>query len=294
MKKLLVAAIAITAIACTTTISKAPVEKVLIGGSFWDSIAIIDKATKNIEWVMALPEGSECNSVCITRDGNILFSYKKGAKLIDRQGVTIWDFAEMVDTAEMQTAVQLADGNYMVASCDNPLRIVELDSLGKPIKEVKYAINIAAPHAQFRVVTKAKNGNYLIPIITTGQVLEINDAGELVKEFTPGGNPFSLYELENGNLMVSCGDGHYLAEVDRTSGETLRKIDTLNGVEMQFVATAAPTANGNIMFSNWLGHIAGRYPQPQLVEFDSKGDVVWSFDNKDSVEYISTFYTFAE
>lgn len=295
MKKLLLATLAFAAMACGT---KKPVDKVLIAGSYWDSIAIVDKASGKIEWSMGLPAGSECNSVSMTKNGNILFSYKQGAKLIDRQGNTIWDFKETVDTAEMQTAIQLPDGNYMVASCDNPTRIVELDSMGQPIKTVTFNLGIQAPHGQFRKVIKSNNGNYLIPIISQGKVVEISATGDSVNTYITGGVPFSLIEKENGNLIVSCGDAHSLVEVNRQTGEatTILSQNEVEGATFQFVAEAVMLPNGNMMVSNWLGHVGPDCKDLQLVEYDANKKLVWSFNDleKARVKNISAFYPFSE
>ena len=45
----------------------------LLGGSGWDKIAIVNKNTKEIEWEHPLEKGWECNSVAVTPDRNILF-----------------------------------------------------------------------------------------------------------------------------------------------------------------------------------------------------------------------------
>lgn len=295
MKRLIIAAMAVVALVSCSTAPKLT-DKVLIAGSFWDSIAIVNKETKAIEWAYALPAGAECNSVSLTKDGNILISYKKGARVIDRAGKTIWDYTNVADTAELQTAYQNPDGTFFLAVCDNPMRIIELDSNGKETNEIQYNIDVPIPHAQFRLVTKSAEGTYLIPMIMEGTVREVNSNGELIKTYEVGGNPFAIDQLANGNLLVACGDGHYLVEIDRASGSVVNKVaqNDIKGVELQFVAQAKRLPNGNTMVSNWLGHIQGRYPQPQLIEYDPTGNLVWSFDNKDQVKYISGFYPFSE
>ena len=65
-------------------------EKLLIGGSGWNKIAIIDKQTKQIEWEHPIEKGWECNSAVATPEGNILFAYGKGAKLITREHQELW------------------------------------------------------------------------------------------------------------------------------------------------------------------------------------------------------------
>ena len=283
-----------------------PQDKMLIAGSFWDTIAVVNKTAGNtIEWKYGLPAGSECNSVEIVPGGDVLLSYKKGARVIKRDsvGTIVWDFTDVADTAELQTATRLADGGYLLAICGTPMRIIELDSTGTNVrKEVKYDLGIEPAHAQFRRVAKASNGNYLVPIITTGKVLEIKDDSTLVMEYNVGGNPFSVQELADGNLLVALGDGHSVIEIERAGGNLVRKIDTVTGVPLHFVAQTQQLANGNTLISNWQGHLpAAEQTAVQLVEIDPAGAVVWSYDGRGGrpvksggVDFISAFYPFTE
>ena len=100
-------------------------EKLLLGGSGWNKIVIIDKESKQIEWEHPLQEGWECNSVAATPDGNILFSYGKGAKTINRNHQEIWNIT-VPDGCEMQTARVLSDGNYLLAWTGHPAVIMEV------------------------------------------------------------------------------------------------------------------------------------------------------------------------
>ena len=86
----------------------------LLGGSGWDKIAIVNKNTKEIEWEHPLEKGWECNSVAVTPDRNILFSYSKGAKLITRDHEEVWNISAP-EGCEMQTARVLSNGNYLMA-----------------------------------------------------------------------------------------------------------------------------------------------------------------------------------
>ena len=57
-------------------------EKLVLAGSGNPAVMIVDKQSGTVEWKHALEKGEECNTVAVTRQGNILYSYKKGAKLI--------------------------------------------------------------------------------------------------------------------------------------------------------------------------------------------------------------------
>ena len=139
-------------------------EKLLLGGSGWNKIVIIDKESKQIEWEHPLQEGWECNSVAATPDGNILFSYGKGAKTINRNHQEIWNIT-VPDGCEMQTARVLSDGNYLLAWTGHPAVIMEVSPKGKILSRTEYETGIDHPHSQFRQLNKNPRGNYLIPLI---------------------------------------------------------------------------------------------------------------------------------
>lgn len=288
----------------------APQDKMLIAGSFWDTIAVVNRSAGDaIEWKYGLPEGAECNSVeIVPGTGDVLLSYKKGARVVKRDsvngsGTIVWDYTDVADTAELQTATRLPDGGYLLAICGTPMRIVELDSTGLQVRrEVRYDLGIEPAHAQFRRVAKAANGNYLVPIISNGKVLEIKDDSTLVMEYNVGGNPFSVQELPGGNLFVALGDGHCAIEIERAGGNLVQRVDSIPGVPMHFIAQSQRLSNGNTLISNWQGHLpAERQTAAQLIEIDPAGAVVWAYNGREGrpvkgggVDFISAFYPFTE
>ena len=132
-------------------------EKLLLGGSGWNKIVIIDKESKQIEWEHPLQEGWECNSVAATPDGNILFSYGKGAKTINRNHQEIWNIT-VPDGCEMQTARVLSDGNYLLAWTGHPAVIMEV-SWGMASGIVRQAIIIIL--------------NIIIPVLIVAVIIAI-------------------------------------------------------------------------------------------------------------------------
>lgn len=282
-------------------------EKIIVAGSGWDSVAIIDKASKAIEWAYALPRGEgrrgapECNSAEVLPDGNVLISYKRGARLVDRKNSdrVIWDYTDLADTAELQTAKQLPDGGFLLGICDGPARIVELDVQGKVRKEVKYDLGLPIPHTQFRRIAKAANGNYLIPVIGEGVLVEIDGSGDFVREYHLDGGPFDVQELPDGDLLIALGGSTKAVVMQRSTGYLLREIggeNPVKGAKLYFVAQTAQLENGNTMLANWQGYLPeGDSGDAQLLEVDSEGNLVWSFDGRgNGVKNLSAFYPFAE
>ena len=116
-------------------------EKLLLGGSGWNKIVIIDKDSKQIEWEHPLQKGWECNSVAATPDGNILFSYAKGAKVINRDHKEIWNITAP-EGCEMQTARVLSNDNYLLAWTGHPAVIMEVSPKVKfsPVQNMKQGL----------------------------------------------------------------------------------------------------------------------------------------------------------
>lgn len=286
-------------------------EKMLIGGSSWNTIAVVNRsAGDSIEWTYRLPRRSECNSVAIVPEtGDVLLSYRRGARVVRRDstnggGTVVWDYTDVAEGEELQTAAVLPDGGYLLAICGTPARIVELDSTGRNVRrEVRYDLGIEQAHAQFRRVAKAANGNYLVPVITAGKVLEIGADSTLVATYETGGVPFDVQELApGGDLLVALGDARSAVEIERATGAVKKRIDSIPGVPLCFVAQTERLANGNTLIANWQGHVpAERQGTAQLVEIDSAGTVVWAFDGRGgqplrsgAVDFVSTFCPFSE
>ena len=259
-------------------------EKLLLAGSGWNKIVIIDKETKQVEWEHPIHSDWECNSASWTPDGNILFSYKKGAKLINMKGEELWNF-EADKGSEFQTARVLDNGNYLIAECGHPAKIFEVTPKGKIVKETHYETGIDHPHAQFRHVNVDKKGNYLIPLFATSDVRVVDVQGNLVRTIKMPGNMFGVSLLPNGNYLGACGDSHRYVEFNLESGKILKTVNSgdIEGIQFCFLAQILPVDNGEIYICNWQGHdktVADK-KIPQLIQIDKNGKVIWSVnDNK--------------
>ncbi len=268
--------------------------KLLIGGSGWNKIAILDKETKKIEWEYPLEKGWECNSVAVTKQGDVLFSYSKGAKLITRDKKEIWNVTAP-EGAEMQTAKVLPNGNYLLAWCGRPATILEVDKKGKTIRKTEYETGVEQVHAQFRQVSKNKKGNYLIPVFATSDVREVSPQGKLIKTVKVPGNPFSTVTLRNGNILVACGDAHQYIELDYEKEKIVRVVEEkqIEGAPLSFVAELFPVDGGGLFICNWQGHNREQAEgTPKLIEVDKNGKMIWSLTGYQETGMISAIYPF--
>lgn len=268
-------------------------ERLLVGGCAWNKVAVIDKATGRIEWSHEIGPGEECNDVQTTKKGNVLYACNTGARLISyKDQSVIWEY-RAPEGCEVHTATEMPDGTFMLAMCGHPARIVTLDRNGKQIGELAFETGIGGVHGQFRQVVQGKNGNYIVPLMGTGEVIELDAKGEVRRRVKVGGSLFSVKELKDGKWLVSCGDSHRYVVVDPVTLErrTVTSRDLSDGVKLLFVAEAQPYGNGNVVIANWPGHSRDRN-QPRLLEVDPQGRVVWRLDAtpENGVGAISSVY----
>ncbi len=285
MKKSFLAGLALAGLFAFFSCSK-PSGQLLLAGSGWSKIVLIDKASKAIQWEYPLEDGWECNAVGATADGNILFSYGKGAKLVTRDKQDVWNIPAP-DSCEMQTARVLPDGNFLLAWCGHPATILEVDKNGAIISRTEFDTGIGNPHAQFRQIVKNPRGNYMVPLFASSEVREITPSGETLQNVKVDGTPFSTAILPNGNWLVAGGDGHCVIELAFETGETVRTIqkDGIAGAPLAFVAELLPTSTGGMYICNWQGHRGAK--APQVFEIDKDGKMVWSIEDTTTFGMIS-------
>lgn len=264
-------------------------DKLLVAGSGNPNILLVDKQTGAVEWKHTLEKGEECNTVSLTPQGNVLYSYKRGAKLIGWDHRVIWDYPAPPN-AELQSATLLRNGGVLLAICGHPARLVELDKKGKEVNSIHIDLDVEKPHSQFRQVFQLRNKNYLIPVMARQEVLEVNRRGRIIARHKTDGKAFSSLELKDGNLLLPCADGHYFLLMDRKTGRELKRVnaDDLPGVSLLFVAQILQLKNGNLLICNWHGHTKdASVDEPQLIELDPSGSVVWTLNDKQNLGKIS-------
>ena len=290
MKKLL---FLLTAIVCFC-ISSCKNEKLAIAGSGWSNIAIISKKNGIIEWKHTLEPGDECNSIEVTPEGNILFAYSKGAKLINRKHETIWDF-KAGENEEIHSATRLPDGGIMVGICGEPARIVEFDQTGKKTNEISFPTFIFDIHYQFRQVAKTNDGVYLVPLIGKQSILRYTTDGQNKGLVSVGHDVFSVIPLENNNILVSCGRSSRIVEINpkKPQRENIIVTSEIHGGVLRYVAEIILYENGNKLIANSNMYSSDK-SQPLLLEIDLDNNVVWSLPYNKEIKNITAVYSFFE
>lgn len=258
----------------------------LIGGSGWNRIAVVDKESKQLVWTFDLQSGDECNGVQADSRGNVLYSFKGGARLVTPGGQTVWEYRGESGT-EVQFATQIPSG-YALAVLGRPARIVELDSKGRVTKEIPFDAPAKNIHGQLRQICPMSDGSYMVPLLSGKKLIRVQRDGTVGAEIPLDGvGPFSCSRLASGNLLVSGGDGHCVLEVT-PGGKEVRRIGQhdLPDVVLGYVAQVNPMLDGGMLICNWLGH-GSDATQPHLIELDGSGNVVWTLTDTVNIRRVS-------
>lgn len=263
-------------------------QQIVVSGSYSPNIAIFDLKDSVQVWNYELPAGSECNSVDATSDGNILFSYRSGVRIVDRAGVTLWDF-KVEQGSEAQTATLIDNQRVLVAICGTPSLVLELDAAsGRQLRRVEFDGGHKDAHAQFRQITTSQRGGYLIPLMWANKVIEIDTTGRKIAQWSVPSSPFSVKELCCNRLMVSTKET--VVELDRSTSHIDTLINCKLGDEILYFATEAHRLDDGVTaISNWQGYAAQGESAAQIVWIDRHGKPFKKFSAPDKIKNVSCF-----
>jgi hypothetical protein len=269
-------------------------EKIAIGGSGWNEIAIVDKLSGSIDWSYTLGNDEECNDIEIIPDGNILFAYKKGARLMTKSNEIIWDF-KANDNEQIHSASLLPSGNYLIGVCGDKPRIVELDKKGNISKEIFFNALIFDNNRQFRQIAKDNNETYFVPLIEKRKIIQVTQEGHSGKSIYTDSDIFSLKFLTDNNLIISCGKDrmYVIADPDAQKIITTVKNENIKGALLKHVGEIELKKNGNIMIAN--GNIVDdNSSSPLILELNKENELVWSLPYNSKIKNITTLFSFKE
>ncbi|MGL5682438.1 MAG: hypothetical protein ACRDDZ_05195 [Marinifilaceae bacterium] len=287
IKKLNTAILLALLIVSTITNAQIKSGSILVAGCGWQQIGLLDAKTQKLTWTYTLGKGEDCNDIECTKENKVLFAYTGGARLIEWDGTTIWDY-KCNRGEELFTATQTSTGNYMLAMCGNPSRIVELNKEGKQIFECKFDTGVPRVHSQFRQVTISQQNNFLVPVFAKGEVMEFSRDGKLIKSVKCGGNPFCVREISATEWVVGTGDGHKIVHVNPQTNTIIKSTEgkAIEGVELLFVSELIPCKKGGMLVSNWNGHSKIK-DTPVLFEVDKNGKMLWGINTCKEIRNIS-------
>jgi hypothetical protein len=224
----------------------------------------------------------------VTRDGYILpngnllltlsktKAYPGGAVVeVTRDQKVVWEYKGT--QSEVNTAIQLDNGNVMLTEAGDKPRLLEVARDGSIKVEIPLGCQITNHHMQSRMARKLPNGRYLVPQDKT--VREYDASGKVVwecksPESTADNRSFCCLRNAAGHTLISLTVGSNLIEVD-AAGKTVWELrdGDLPGVPVNRTTAVSWLPNGNIVFSNY----AARAPQAKVVEITREKKVVWTY-----------------
>lgn len=185
----------------------------------------------------------------------------------------------------VQSVFRLSDTSTFIGIDGNPASIKEIDSTGKQIKKIDFAVN-----ASIRIVRPTLAGTFLVGGKVAGTLYECDSTGAITWEAQAGGEPYMALRLPNGNTLISTGYGIQMVLVDKDAN-VIKKFPTPADITgSSFWTQAKPNffagfqilSSGNIVVANWEGHGGGNGGNGyQLIEFDSaltKAVAYWKQD----------------
>ena len=185
----------------------------------------------------------------------------------------------------VQSVFRLSSSSTFIGSEGNPASVKEVDSTGKEIRKINFAVN-----ASIRIVRPTLDGTFLVGGKVAGTMYECDSTGAVIWEAQAGGEPYMALRLPDGNTLVSNGYGAQMVLIGG-DGKVIKQYPTQadrNGSE--FWSNAAPNffagfqilKNGNIVVANWEGHGGGNGGKGfQLIEINSDLTDVVSYWRQD-------------
>jgi len=230
-------------------------------------------AEGKIEWQWDCKAPQDCWKL---PNGNYLFCFVSGALEVTPDKKVVWEYKAPTDVkVEVHACQPLPDGKVMLVECGTS-RIIEVDRAGKIAKEIKLS---TAPeiklHNQFRGTRKLANGHYLVTFKGEGKIVELDGDGKVLRQIKVPGDPHEVVPLPEGHLLITCGDGHQVREIDAKENIVWELGENdIPGYTLRLMAGCQRLPNGNTVFCVYLGH--GHIgEQAQVIEVTRDKKIVW-------------------
>jgi len=142
-----------------------------------------------------------------------------------------------------------------------------------------------------RNARKLENGNYLVAHYGLDKVCEYDSIGKIVREIPVKGGPHSVIRLKNGNTLIACSDHNgepRIVEIDQSGTEVWQITkNELPGIELKFMTGMEVLPNGNLVFTNWIGHgQLGKGTHAFEINRDKK--LVWIYNDHSILKTMSS------
>ena len=212
---------------------------------------MVEVATKKNVWTYTCPE--------IVWNGADSGKIKKGGKVQCQNPVA-----------------QILDKDRFLVGNEGKSMLLEIDSKGKTLKEIKTESLNPAFHGEFRLASKTKQGTYLIPLLGSSLLTEYDAAGkQILRVKTPSG-VVGAERMSDGNTIVGGLFG--LAIYDKDGKQvwemSSKALQNATGAKEAIVICDVKTMpNGNFLCTTYAGK-----DMPDVIEVSRDKKVVRAVD----------------
>lgn len=210
-------------------------------------------------------------------DGDILFCQNSGMGTtgvyrVERCGKSVMRY---LTKKELFSCQPLENGNILLGLLGEP-QLLEITSDGDIVKSFDVGYQ-GLPHEGMRMARKIGDCYYVVqPGIN--KIRKLSADGEIVKEYDIHPDAFGMVLLPNGNIVYSCMSGAY--ELNENGEEVWSLTDAdVPGINIRWLLGVQLLSNGNLVFTNWMGH--GHFDEGvHVFEVDRQKNIVWSMDSR--------------
>lgn len=167
-------------------------------------------------------------------------------------------------------------------------RIVEIDCLGKILKEIEVDYH-GIQHECMRMVRKTEDGYFLVQP-GTSSIIHFDLDGNEVKRFATRPDAFGVAPLSSGELYYTCMAGIFKLDKDGREIWSFTDADA-EGINIRWILDITLTDEGNLLVCNWMGH--GHLDEGvHFFEITPDKDTVWQLDCKGEFKTPGAFFIY--
>ena len=228
----------------------------------------VDQFDSSNDWTIKLEKG--CRDIRLLKNNRVLVSFVDGYAEFDLATQKKVHEVRDVKFKKADTLARLPNGNTLLGANKNGVTFFEVAPDGSVVRQINFP--------QFKglhLMRLSPEGHFLFGA-NTNHAVEADWDGKVIADITvPGAKHIYWVRKVKQKYRVSTGYGKSIVDVT-PKGEVLR---TLGGTDDYFFFShPIELENGNTVTCNWTGHKSQDSEKaPQLIEFDSQGNVVWKW-----------------
>jgi hypothetical protein len=231
---------------------------------------LVDQFDSSNDWTIQLPKG--CRDIHLLDGNRVLVSLANGFAEFDLATQNRVREVRNPEFKKTETVIRLPNGNTVIGANKQGITFFEVNPEGAVVRQVNFS-----QFNTMRLMRLSPEGHFLFGA-NTDHVVEADWKGTVHVDFrVPGAKHIYWVKKLAGRkkYRVSTGYGKSIVDIT-TDGKVLR---TLGGKEdYHFFSGPFELPNGHIVCSHWTGHKPNDSEKgPQLIEFDSEGNVVWEW-----------------